>query len=83
MAVSYFVRHWWWAMIIVIGISVLVIKRLFANPLFRAKWDNFKAECAGFWKAQSNAGFVAFYADICNAYFGRRIGDKVAGYGQL
>jgi type II secretory pathway component PulF len=49
-ATSAFVRHWWWAMIIVIGISVLVIKKLFANPLFRAKWDNFKLNVPVFGK---------------------------------
>ena len=33
-------------------------------------------------KQSEVAGFVAFHADICNAYFGRRIRDKVAGYGR-
>jgi type IV pilus assembly protein PilC len=41
-AASAFVRQWWWAMIIVIGISVLAVKKLVANPMFRAKWDDFK-----------------------------------------
>ena len=49
-AASEIVRHCWWAIIIVIGISVLVIKKLFANPLFRAKWDNFKLNVPVFGK---------------------------------
>ena len=49
-AASTFVRHCWWAIIIVIGISVLAIKKLFANPLFRAKWDNFKLNVPVFGK---------------------------------
>jgi type IV pilus assembly protein PilC len=39
---SAFIRHWWWAIIIVIGISVLIVKKLFANPLFKVRWDNLK-----------------------------------------
>jgi type IV pilus assembly protein PilC len=42
-ATSAFIRHWWWAIIIVIGISVL-------NPPFRAKWDNFKLNMPVFGK---------------------------------
>jgi len=49
-AASAFVRHWWWAIIIVIVISVFGIKKLFANPLFRAKWDNFKLNMPVFGK---------------------------------
>jgi len=49
-AASFFVRHWWWAIIIVTGISVLVIRRLFANRLFRAKWDDFKLNVPVFGK---------------------------------
>jgi type IV pilus assembly protein PilC len=49
-AASVFVRHWWWAIIIVIGISVLILKKLFASPLFRAKWDNFKLNMPVFGK---------------------------------
>ncbi len=41
-AVSVFVRHWWWAIIIFAGVSILVFKKLFQNSIFRAKWDNFK-----------------------------------------
>jgi type IV pilus assembly protein PilC len=41
-AASAFVRHWWWGIVIVVGAAVFIVKKLFANPLFRAKWDNFK-----------------------------------------
>jgi type IV pilus assembly protein PilC len=41
---SSFVRHCWWAIIIVIGISILIVKKLLANPQFRTKWDNFKLD---------------------------------------
>jgi type IV pilus assembly protein PilC len=49
-AASSFVRHFWWAIIVVIGISVLFIKKLLANSLFRAKWDNFKLNMPAFGK---------------------------------
>jgi type IV pilus assembly protein PilC len=49
-AASAFVRHWWWAIIVVIGIAVFIVKKLFANPLFSAKWDNFKLNMPVFGK---------------------------------
>lgn len=49
-AASTFVRHRWWAIIIVIGALVLIVKKLLANPLFRAKWDNFKLNVPVFGK---------------------------------
>jgi type IV pilus assembly protein PilC len=44
------VRQWWWAMIIVAGISALAVKKILANPKFRAKWDNFKLNVPVFGK---------------------------------
>ena len=47
---SVFVRHWWWAIIITAGMSVFIIKKLIANPLFRARWDTFKLSMPVFGK---------------------------------
>jgi type IV pilus assembly protein PilC len=49
-ALSGIVRHWWWAMIIVVGVAILAIRRLSHNALFRAKWDNFKLNMPVFGK---------------------------------
>jgi type IV pilus assembly protein PilC len=49
-AASSFVRNWWWAMILAIGIAAIIVKKLLANPLFRAKWDNFKLNMPVFGK---------------------------------
>jgi type IV pilus assembly protein PilC len=49
-AASKFIRYWWWAILIAVGISVFIVKKLFANPMFRAKWDNFKLNMPVFGK---------------------------------
>ena len=49
-AASSFVRHWWWVIIIVVGVAILAVQRLLRNPLFRAKWDNFKLNVPVFGK---------------------------------
>jgi type IV pilus assembly protein PilC len=49
-AASSFVRHWWWAMIIAAGGLTLAICRLTRNPVFRARWDNFKLDVPIFGK---------------------------------
>jgi type IV pilus assembly protein PilC len=49
-ALSDIVRHWWWAMIIVVGVAILAVRRLLRNALFRAKWDNFKLNVPVFGK---------------------------------
>lgn len=49
-AASSFVRHWWWAMIITAGGLTLAIRRLTRNPVFRARWDNFKLDVPIFGK---------------------------------
>ena len=81
-ALSGIIRHWWWAMIIVVGVAILAVRRLSAQCVIQSEVGQFQTECAGLWEAQSDAGFVAFYADIRDAFLGRRVGDKVAGYGQ-
>jgi type II secretory pathway component PulF len=49
-ALSGIVRHWWWAIIIVVGVAILAIRKLSRNALFRAKWDNFKLNVPVFGK---------------------------------
>jgi type IV pilus assembly protein PilC len=41
-AASNFVRKWWMGIIVVIGLLILVFKRLLINQAFRAGWDDFK-----------------------------------------
>jgi len=49
-ALSSFLRHRWWAMIIAAGGFTLAIRRLKQNTLVRAKWDNFKLKMPVFGK---------------------------------
>jgi type IV pilus assembly protein PilC len=49
-ALSGIVRHWWWLMIITVGVTILAVRRLSRSALFRARWDNFKLNVPVFGK---------------------------------
>ena len=43
-------RDWWWAVLIFGGLVVLGLRKLFHDPRFRAKWDEFKLKMPIFGK---------------------------------
>jgi type IV pilus assembly protein PilC len=44
------VRHWWWAILLLIPLCVVVFRKLSANPAVGAKWDIFKLNMPVFGK---------------------------------
>jgi len=47
---SYLVRHWWWAILIVIALIAVFIRRLIKSPQIKAKWDIVKLKLPVFSK---------------------------------
>ena len=41
---SSLIRHWWWAILIVLFAAIMILKSFLKSSLLRAKWDIFKLE---------------------------------------